>query len=192
MLACAKLSVRGRATSQEAGDFENLDCPWGLALGLWTVLHTKSRQEKALSDELKNAGICSYLPLVEQIRYYGRRKLKVSLPLFSGYVFLKGTMDHAYIADRTRRVAQIIPVRDQEQLEWELSNIWLALSREGSLDPYPYLCAGVRAEVKSGPFRGLQGVVEKRIDKTDRLILQIGMLGRAMSLEIDGALLDPI
>jgi hypothetical protein len=35
---------------------------------------------------------------------------------------------------------------------------------------------------------GLQGVVESRL-KRDRLILQVDVLGQAMSLEIDGAIL---
>ncbi|HTW95068.1 MAG TPA: transcription termination/antitermination NusG family protein [Tepidisphaeraceae bacterium] len=171
---------------------ETLAYPWAMASGLWKVVHTKSRQEKVLADELTAAGIVHYLPLVEQARYYGRRKAKVSLPLFAGYLFLKGSNEDAYIADRTRRVAKIIPVPHQQQLEWELRNIWLALSRNGLLDLYPYLNVGEKVEVRSGPFRGLQGLIERRIGNTSRLVLQITMLGRAVCLEIDGALLDPI
>jgi transcription antitermination factor NusG len=59
------------------------------------------------------------------------------------------------------------------------------------LDPHPFLQRGVRVEVRSGAFRGLCGVVEDRV-KMDRLLLQVDMLGRAMSLEVDGALLEPI
>jgi transcription antitermination factor NusG len=47
----------------------------------------------------------------------------------------------------------------------------------------------VRVEVRSGPFQGLQGVVEGRC-ANGRLVLQVETLGRAVSLEIDGALLD--
>jgi transcription antitermination factor NusG len=46
-------------------------------------------------------------------------------------------------------------------------------------------------EVRAGPFRGLQGVIDSR-SKLNRLILQIDMLGRAVSLEIDAALLEPV
>ncbi len=166
--------------------------PWSEAVGSWHLLHTKSRQEKILSEELIGLGVRHYLPLVNQVRFYGRRKTDVLLPLFTGYLFLKGTVEQTYVADRTRRVAKIISVRDQEQLERELLNIWLALDRHGSLDPFPFLVAGVKVEVKSGPFRGLQGIVEKRNGSAKRLILEVGILGRAVSLEIDGALLDPM
>lgn len=159
--------------------------------GEWHVLHTKSRQEKALADDLRTRGIACFLPLLSQVRYYGTRKASAEMPLFPGYVFLRGTLDQAYQADRTRRVAQIIRVIDQKQLEWELTNLHLALQAKVPLEPYPYLQKGVRVEVRSGPFRGLQGIIEDRL-KDQRLILQIDILGRAVSVEIDGALLEPI
>jgi transcription antitermination factor NusG len=49
----------------------------------------------------------------------------------------------------------------------------------------------VRVEVRSGPFRGLQGIIEGRTPK-DRMLLQVDILGQAVSVEIDGSLLDVI
>jgi transcription termination/antitermination protein NusG len=161
------------------------------SLRVWHVLHTKSRQEKLLAADLKAMQIDCYLPLVRQVKYYGNRKAKVELPLFPGYVFLKGTLDEAYQADRTDRVAQIIKVANQTHLEWELTNLRKALEGDAILDPYPYLTKGIKVEVRSGPFRGIQGVVEDRL-RMNRLLLQIDLLGKAASLEIDGALLEPI
>ena len=159
--------------------------------GRWHVLHTKSRQEKILSADLTAMGLFHYLPLVRQIRHYGRHKTMVEIPLFAGYLFLRATLDAAYQADRTHRVAHIIRVPNQQQLQRELVNLHLALESGNELTPFPFLKNGVRAEVKSGPLRGLQGVIENRAN-AGRLILQVEMLGRAVSLEIDGALLEPI
>lgn len=163
----------------------------GLHSGLWYVLHTRSRQEKLLAGELAARDVRYFLPLVKRARVYGARKAVVEEPLFPGYVFLFGDVDQAYLADRTRRVANIIPVADQRQIEWELNNIRLALSQQAPLDPYPHLTKGVRVEVRSGPFRGLQGIVEEK-GKESRLILQVDVLGRAVSLEIEGAMLEPL
>jgi transcription termination/antitermination protein NusG len=160
-------------------------------LDTWFVLRTKSRQEKVLAGEMRLRGIASYLPLLTCTKYYGGRKAMVEMPVFPGYLFLRGDIDQAYEADRTRRVAQIIKVTDQEKLDNELRNINLALTGKAALDPYPYLRAGVRVEVREGPFRGLQGVVEHG-GRRDRLILQVDILGRAVSLEIDASLLDVI
>ena len=161
------------------------------AVADWFVLRTKSRQEKVLAGDLRSRGIASFLPLLTCTRYYGDRKVLVDVPVFPGYLFLRGDVDQAYEADRTRRVAQIIKVADQARLDTELRNIHLAICGNAPLDPYPYLRAGVRVEVRGGPFRGLQGVIEEG-GRRDRLILQVEILGRAVSLEIDGSLLEVI
>lgn len=159
--------------------------------GLWFVLHTKSRQEKALAGDLERMGVPCYLPLVSKVRFHGPRQAVVDEPLFPGYLFLRGTLDQAYTADRTKRVANIINVRNQDRIDWELRNLWVALGRGATLDPYPYLQLGRRVVVRSGPFQGLQGMVEERLT-WNRLILAIEMLGQAVSLQIDGSLLDPV
>jgi len=156
----------------------------------WHVLHTKSRQEKVLAKELTSMGIEHYLPILKSVRYHGGRKAVVEAPMFSSYVFLHGTLEDAYRADRTRFVAQIIKVVDQEKLEAELHNIQLALAQDAPMEVYSYLKTGMRVEVRSGPFQGLKGVIEDR--KANRLFLQVEMLNAAVSLEIDGSLLDPL
>ena len=162
-----------------------------ISRGTWFVLHTKSRQEKAIADDLAARRIGCFLPLVRQVRYYGQRKAAVDEPLFPGYVFLRGQIEEAYEADRTKRIANIIRVSDQDRMNWELKNLYIALKSQAPLDPFPYLKKGMRVEVRSGPFRGLQGLVDDR-RTLDRIILQVDMLGRGVSLEVDGALLEPV
>lgn len=161
------------------------------AVGLWHVLRTRSRQEKVLAGDLAALGIPHFLPLVRVARQYGSQRVNVEIPLFPGYLFLRGSVDDTYAADRTRRVAQIIPVRDQDHLDWELRNLAAVLSTQAPLDPYPHLQVGVRVEVRTGPMRGVQGLILDR-NHRDRLILQVDMLGQAVSLEVDAALLDLI
>ena len=160
----------------------------------WHVLQTKSRQEKALAETLLARGVRCFLPLVDVQRMHGSRRATVEFPLFPGYLFLQGSLEDVYTADRTRRVAKVIPVFDQEKLAEELRSVELALEGAGNgiaFDPFPYLKRGIRVEVSSGPLRGVRGVIEDR-HKRDRLILQVDILGQATSLEVDGALLVPI
>ena len=157
----------------------------------WYVLHTRSRQEKVLTKDLLAMSIPFFLPLVRKVRYYGKRKAFVELPLFPSYVFIRSSLDQAYQIDRTKRLARIIKVSDQVLLDHELWNIQMALDKGADLAAHPYLQKGVWVEVKSGPFKGLQGVIEDRV-KNDRLILQVDVLGQASSLEIDKSLLEPI
>ena len=159
--------------------------------GQWMVLHTLSRQEQALARDLSAWGVPYFLPMTRSVRYYGRRKTQVTVPLFPGYLFMKGELDDAYRADRTRRVAQIIQVPDQDRLLTELSALERVVTGGGELEPHPYLKVDTWVEVTSGPFKGAVGLVDE-VNGTGRLILRVQTLGQAASLEIDAALLTPL
>ncbi len=164
---------------------------WNSAAGDWHVIHTKPRQEKALADALEKQSVLHFLPLVEHVRVYGHRRRKVELPLFSGYLFLRGSLDVTYAAIETRRVVQVLPVVEQTLLNTELKQIDLALRVQGALDLYPFIVEGSRVRVKAGPFRGMEGVVDERRQQ-DRIILVVQTIGQATSLEIDASLLEPM
>ncbi len=164
---------------------------WLTVPGKWYILRTRSRQEKALTDDLTAKGIASYLPLTTMVRYYGKRKVKAILPLFSGYVFLKGDRDQCFEADRTKRIAQILDVSDQVKLEGELLSIARTLDREGTLVACDPLVRGTAVEVTSGPFKGVRGSVDVLV-RDNRLILHVDLIGGAAALEIDRDLLRPV
>lgn len=155
------------------------------------VLQTKPRQEKALARQMSQMGLWSFLPLVQCVRYYGRRKVRVSLPLFSGYLFMRGDMDEAYQADRTGRVVNLLAVPDQEMLEAELWHIWRVLEAGGMPETCRSMVRGTWVEVTSGPFVGVRGIVDEE-RAPDRLVLRVGLIGGAADLEIERALLSRI
>jgi len=157
----------------------------------WFVLHTKSRQEKALAADLVAHGIRCFLPMVVVAKYYGRRKVRAHMPLFSGYVFLHGTAEQTYTADRTQRVAGIIRVADQDRLRAELANIEAALAAGAPLTPADAIVGGMLVEVTSGPFRGIRGLAEPG-PRADRLYLQVDLIGKGSILEIDRSLLRAV
>jgi len=154
----------------------------------WFVLHTKSRQEKVVCDFFRERQVECLLPLVSKTTYYGKRKVKSELPLFPGYVFVHSGIQDAYAADRTNRLVRIIPVFDQAKIAEELFSLTRTLDADQPFDRHPHLVAGVRVEVKSGPLQGVRGVVESRL-KMDRLVLQVDILGQAISVEVDADLL---
>ncbi len=157
----------------------------------WHVIHTRSRQEKALARTLTAAGIEHFLPLIRCARFCGHRKRFIDEPLFACYLFLHGPVEATYLARTTKRVANVINVADQQRFVRELEQIQLALDNGAVLSPYPYLEVGRRARVSGGPFRGIEGMIET-FPRPDRLVLQIEALGRATSLEIDAGLLQPV
>jgi transcription termination/antitermination protein NusG len=149
----------------------------------WRVLHCRGRQEKKVVEVLAATGIEYYLPIVKRERLYGHRRREVELPLFSGYVFMHGVRESAFELIAAKRVVAIVEVRDQTRFEHELTQIRKAVAGGAYLDPCPTLRTGWRVRVRTGAFMGVEGLVEKK-PRPDRLVLQIDVLGQAVSLDI--------
>lgn len=152
--------------------------------GLWWVAHTRSRNEKALAQDLINKDISYFLPMSWKVRRRKQRTIRSLLPLFSGYLFFCGNENQRVELLRTNRVANIIEVNDQQRLLDELLQIEQALQAGASLAPHSYIKAGQHCRVIAGPLADLQGIVI-RTKTAARLVLQIDMLGQAASVEID-------
>lgn len=159
--------------------------------GDWFVLHTRSRQEKVIAQALDAQGVGCFLPLISKLRYYGKRKAKSIVPLFPGYLFMRGQRDDAFTVDRNNRIVQIIDVPDQDALAWELQNIAKAVELDVPLGSYAYIREGTAVVVTAGPFKGLEGVVSSVVNDK-RFVLQVDALAQGMCLEIDRDLLQPL
>ena len=171
---------------------KSCDHKWfATAADRWMVLWTKSRQEKALARFLQAKGLNFYLPLIERVTFVRGRKLTSAVPLFPGYVFLAGNNEDGYAALTTKRVCQVIKVPDQARLMEELEQIRSALSDGAGLELYPYAVVGRRCRVVKGPFIGIEGMVTDRLGP-GRLVLQVNIIGRGASLEIDADILEPV
>lgn len=157
--------------------------------GLWWVAHTKSRNEKALAQDLIRKGISYFLPMHRKVSRQGGRTVKSLLPLFSGYLFFCGSENQRLEALRTNRVANLIEVKDQQRLIEELLKIEQAIRTGAVLSPHKYIKEGQLCRVVAGPLAGLQGIVIKTPAVT-RLVLQVDMLGQAASVEMDAEMIE--
>src|SRR5688572_18116988 len=76
----------------------------------WVVVHVRSRQEKLLARHLERAGVPFYLPQIEKTTKRSGRKFRSYVPLFPGYVFLRGGAKARDVASRSNVVANFIDV----------------------------------------------------------------------------------
>ncbi|MHC4534650.1 MAG: UpxY family transcription antiterminator [Planctomycetota bacterium] len=152
--------------------------------GQWWVVHTRSRNEKALAHDLISKGISYFLPMSWKVSRKSRRKIRSLLPLFNGYLFFCGKENDRVELLKTNRVAHLIEVDNQEKLLNELVQVNQALQSGAPLTPHKYIKEGQKCRVIAGPLMGLEGIVVRSNNAT-RLVLQIDMLGQAASVEID-------
>jgi len=157
--------------------------------GLWWVAHTKSRNEKALAQDLICKDISYFLPMSWKIRRRIGRTTRSLLPLFGGYLFFCGGESQRIELLRTNRVANLIEVKDQQRLVKELLQIEQALRVGAPLVSHKYLKVGQHCQVIAGPLANLQGIIVKA-KNTTRLVLQVDMLGQAASVEIDTDMIE--
>lgn len=176
------------AVLEEAAPYQTVD---ESRPGMWMVLQTRARQEKAIARQLTARHVDFVLPLVPRVSLVRGRKFTSQVPLFPGYVFLCGQREDAYHAITTKRVCRIIDVPDQTTFLHELNQIVQALDAGAPLDLHPFAVEGRRCRIIRGPFMGLEGVVIQRKSMM-RLVMQIGILGRGAALEIDADFLEPI
>jgi transcriptional antiterminator RfaH len=159
--------------------------------GLWWVAHTKSRNEKALAHDLMAKNISYFLPMTWRVHRHTHRTIKALLPLFTGYLFFCGSENERVELLKTNRVANLIEVKDQENLIHELVRFEQALRAGAPLTPYKYLHKGQWCRVIAGPLLGLEGIIVQTKGDT-RLVLQINLLGQAASVEIDIDMIEPV
>ncbi len=159
--------------------------------GCWWVLRTRARQEKRVAEVLRAQRIAYYLPTVPVRHTYAKSVAAFDVLLFPGYVFLCGDEAACESAWRTRRVAEILRVVDQARLRGELVHVERVLHSGEAVRMFPAIQPGRRCVVRSGPLKGVEGVVT-RFGARCTLQLAVTMLSRSAVVELDAALLDPV
>ena len=131
----------------------------------WFAVVTMPQHEKAAFRHLDFAGIETFLPTYESSRTWrNRQKVKVQLPLFPTYLFVRIDQGDRARVLRTPGVRQLVgnsrePVclhdREIEYLRTSLS--------EQKAEPYAGLLDGQRVRIKSGLMRGRRRLARSKM-----------------------------
>ncbi|MEI6516202.1 MAG: transcription termination/antitermination NusG family protein [bacterium] len=156
----------------------------------WHVLHVKPRCEKKMADYCAAHKVTAELPLREETKIYQRRRVTVHKPVFPGYIFLRFMPEERETVLKSRQVVRILTVENQGRLVRELNQVKLALSVDPTLDARAAFEAGKRVLIRSGPFQGVEGVVQTVKGKT-KVLLNVEMIGQALALEVGVEMLEP-
>jgi transcription antitermination factor NusG len=160
--------------------------------GRWWVLHTRPRAEKSLARNLLGRTLPFFLPLHKrQWRSPGRRLLCSYVPLFSGYVFLRGDHEARLVALETRLVARVLAVEDQLRLHADLARVYHLITAGLPLTPEEQLNPGTLVEIISGPLAGLEGKILRR-GKHLKFFVEVQFLQRGVSAEVEGWMIRPL
>jgi transcription antitermination factor NusG len=149
----------------------------------WFVLYTKPRNEVKVAERLAAAGITVYCPMVTTVKQWSDRKKKVTVPLFTSYVFVN-------VAEAQRPAVFDIPgvVR---YLFWlgkpavvraeEIAVIKEMLSDTYKEVRFAALKPGTTIIVEDGLFKGQTATFKEQ--KGNKTILILNGLGTKLILE---------
>lgn len=158
----------------------------------WWVVHVRSRQEKVLARECRARGVPFYLPLREYRNPRDPRRRISWLPLFPGYVFVRGDAGHERLELlRTNLCVNVLTVLDQEGLSHDLSQVRRLQELGLPLRPLPELTKGSVVRVADGPFEGMTGRVTG-LKGRSRFVVSVRFIHRAVSVELDREALLPV
>ena len=156
----------------------------------WYAVQTRARNEKVISERLREQGLTTFLPLVSEIRRWSDRKKKVELPLFSCYVFVKLVASNnaeRMRVYRTNGVFRIVSMRGEAIPipEEQIEALRTVVTQQVPWTEHPFLKIGQRVRIRGGSLEGVEGVLLSRNgDRT--LIISVDAIQRSLAVRVEG------
>jgi transcription antitermination factor NusG len=158
------------------------------ALQQWFAAQVWTGRERVCAEHLRMRGYEVFLPCYCEQRRWSDRVKKVERALFDGYVFcrLRGEALGPllttpglirFVGDGQRPLP--LPVEEIEAIQ-------RIVAAGVAAQPWPFVQAGQRVRIESGPLRDTEGLVLRTKDD-NRLIVSIPMLQRSVAVEIDAS-----
>lgn len=152
----------------------------------WYAVYTKHHHEKKVAEVLSRKGAEVFLPLFQSVRRWKDRKQTVSLPLFTGYVFIRSNLGNRVEILSTPGVFFIVENAGRACAipEHEVEAIRAVVASGRAFQPHPYLQAGERIRMARGPLAGVSGLFVKHKNQ-NRIVVTVELLQKALSVEVD-------
>ena len=151
----------------------------------WYVIYTKPKWEKKVAEQLAEAGIDFYCPLITQIRQWSDRKKKVEVPLFNSYVFVQLDESERNSVFQSAGVVRYLfwlgkPAIVRHE-EIEVIKKWINTSDAADIMVDRYKI-GDAIQLESGPFSAQKAIVQEVTNTYYVLVLE--SLGCVLKMKI--------
>jgi len=159
---------------------------------LWYAAYTSANHEKRVAQQLGQRSVEHFLPVYESERRWKDRRVRLQMPLFPGYVFVRMALRERVRVLQIPGVARLVGFGGMPKAlpEEEIEVLRAGLALGIRAKPHPFLTIGRRVRVSSGPLRGLEGIILRRKNRT-RFILSFDLITRSVAVEIDDVDLVP-
>jgi transcription antitermination factor NusG len=158
----------------------------------WYAAYTKANHEKRVREQLEHRSIESFLPLYESVRRWKDRRVRLAMPLFPGYIFVRLAFRDRISVLQVPGVAKLVGFNGTPAAlpEDEIEALRKGLRCGVRAEPHPYLIVGKRVRVKSGPLAGLTGILMRKKNRA-RFIISVDLIMRSVAIEVEALELEP-
>jgi transcription antitermination factor NusG len=151
----------------------------------WYAVHVRCNQEWNVERGLSCRGISHFLPCYESVRQWKDRRIKLQMPLFPGYLFVRIPLRDRLVVVTVPNVVSLVGSGNnplavpQEQIDWIQRGI-----EHGNALPHEWLAVGQRVVIVQGAMAGLEGIlVSKR--NSNRMVIALESIAQAFAVEVD-------
>lgn len=159
----------------------------------WYAAYTCANHEKRIAQQLEERGVDHFLPLYETVRRWKDRRMRLHIPLFPGYVFVRLPLRDRLRVLTIPSIVRLVSFGDLPMAlpESEMESLRKGLKAHLCAEPHPYLTTGRRVRIKSGPLEGMEGILVRRRGNF-RVVLSIDLIMRSVVVDADLADLLPL
>ncbi len=159
----------------------------------WYAVHTRSRHEDRAFLGLMQKSFHAFLPKLEVWSKRKDRKLKITIPMFPGYLFVElPILDNEIKVDvlKTFGVVRILgKPRSAEPIavpDDKIDAIRRIVDSRVEVQQLQYPKAGEPARIIDGPFKGVEGLVLSTDYAKELFVVSIELLQRSIAIKLEG------
>ncbi len=159
----------------------------------WYAAYTRAQHEKRVAQYLEQCAVESFLPVYEAVHRWKDRKMRLQLPLFPGYVFVRLALCDRLQVLRVPSVVRLVGFNGAPTAlaECEVESLRNALTNGVRAEPHPYLRVGRRVRITAGPLAGREGIL-KRWKGDFRVVLSTELIQRSILVDVDASAVVPV
>jgi len=161
----------------------------------WYVIQTKPKREGEACRNLCGLGLECLFPKIFDYRIWNGRYLTIEKPLFPGYLFVKLVLSkHYYNIRWTKGVARFVGWGDMPApiAEEVVEIIRNRMDEQGRVRMGRDLRPGQQVRIRSGPFKDLIGIFDKKVSARGRVRLLLQLVDYQASIQLHEALVERI
>ena len=159
---------------------------------LWYAAYTSANHEKRVAEQLSVRSVEHFVPLYESVRRWKDRKVRLHLPLFPGYVFVRLALSDRLRVLQVPGVARLVGFNGLPSAlpDSEIEALKAGLASGVRAEPHPYLTVGRRVRVKAGPLAGMEGILMRKRNGA-RFVISLDLIMRSVVVDVNALELEP-